>query len=40
VQTTGELFTAHSPAPYQIPEIRGSACGKNETPAAMMMEDI
>src|SRR5262249_37732123 len=37
---TGELLTAHGTAHYQILGIRGSACGKNETPAAMMMEGL
>jgi hypothetical protein len=37
---TGELSTAHSTVPYQILEIRGSACGDDETPAAMMMEGL
>jgi len=37
---TGELHCAHGTVPYQILEISGSARGKNETPAAMMMEGL
>jgi len=37
---TGELYSAHGTVPYQILEIRGSACGDDETPAAMMMEGL
>jgi hypothetical protein len=40
LQQPGNFSPHTSTAHYQILEIRGSGCGKNETPAAMMMEGL